>query len=188
MASPQIMDSVSRAFSDMLTIVADVAVAYYGAIHRLQGGQMSIKLDIYSRFGHHMESFRARVRLCAYEIWRHVLERSMEDPEQIMVLQSWLSPQDTVLAMLTSDHINLVSRAEEYTCTWLQPYLNSFFKGDDKCLLVQGKIGSGKTTLANWTVDRLQRPVSRKSVCTLSFFFSEISSPWFSFANLLLTL
>lgn len=174
MASPQIMDNVSRAFSDMLTIVADVAVTYYGAVHRLEGDQTSTKLDIYSRFGHHMESFRARVRLCAYEVWRYVLERSMEDPEQIMVLQAWLAPQDTVLAMLASDHVNLVSRAEEYTCTWLQSHLNSFFKGDEKCLLVQGKAGSGKTTLANWAVDRLQRPVSRKSVCTLSFFFSKI--------------
>lgn len=174
MASPQIIENVSRAFSDMLTIVADVVIAYYGAIHNLHHSQQaSTKLDIYARFGHHMESFRARVRLCAYEIWRNVLERSMEDPDQVLVLQAWLAPQDTVLAMLSSDHVNLVSRAEEYTCTWLQPHLNSLFKGGDKCLLVQGKAGSGKTTLANWVGDRLQRPVSRKNISTLSFFFSE---------------
>lgn len=172
-ASPQIMDNVSRAFSDLLTIVSDVAVAYYGAVHRLDGDQSSTKLDVYSRFGHHMDSFRARVRLCSNEIWRYVLERSMEDPEQIQVLQGWLTPQDSVLATLASDHVNLVSRAEEYTCMWMQPHLNGFFKGDDKCLFVQGRSGSGKTTLANWVVERLQRPISRKSVSTLNFFFSK---------------
>lgn len=172
-ASPQIMENVSRAFSDMVTIVADVAMAYYGAIHRLSGEETSAKVDIYARFGHHMDNFRTRVRQCAYEIWRYVLERSMEDPEQVLVLQAWLAPQDTVLAMLSSDHVNLVSRAEEYTCTWMQPHLNTFFKGEDKCLLVQGKSGCGKTTLANWVVDRLQRPVSRRNISALSFFFSK---------------
>lgn len=185
--SPEIMEAVSRAFSDMLTIVTDVSMAYYGIIHRLHGSeQASSKLDIYARFGHHIESFRAGVHLCAYEMWRSVLDSRGEDPDNFRVLQTWLAPQDSVLALLSSDHVNLVCRAEEYTCTWLQSHLNSFFRGEDKCLLVQGKAGSGKTTMANWVIDRLQRPVSRKSISTLSFFFGESARPCFSiFASLI---
>lgn len=178
MGSPNVMDNVSKAFSDMLTIVADVAMAYYGAVTHIHNGhtQMSTKLDIYARFGHHMEMFRSRVRLASYEIWRYNLERSMRDPDEILILQSWLGPQDTVLAMLSSDHVNLVGRPEEYTCTWLQNPLNSFFKGDEKCMFFEGESGSGKTTLANWVVDRLQRPVNRRSISTLSFFYSKSPS------------
>lgn len=180
MASPNIMDNVSKAFSDMLAIVADVAMAFYGAVSRVEQGhsQVSTKLDIYARFGHHMETFRSRVRLCTFEIWRHTLERHMQNPDQILVLQAWLAPQDTVLAMLSSDHVNLVSRPEELTCTWMQEPLKTFFKGNEKCLLVQGGPGSGKTTLANWVVDRLQRPVNRKMVTTLSFFFNSSVTAW----------
>lgn len=180
MASQSIMENVSKAFSDMLTIVADVSMALYGAVSHVQQGhnQVSTKLDIYARFGHHMETFRSRVRLCTLEIWRYTLERHMQNPDQILILQAWLAPQDTVLAMLASDHVNLVSRAEEHTCTWMHELLNSFFKGDDKCLLIQGASGSGKTTLANWTVDRLQRPVNRKNMATLSFFFNSSVMAW----------
>lgn len=176
-ASSEIMENISNTFSDMLIIVADVSMAYYGAIHRMRHNEKtSTQLDIYARFGRHIEGFRANVRRCAHEMWRAVLERSGDDPDHVLVLQAWLAPQDTVLAQLSSDHVNLASRAEEYTCTWLQAHLNSFFKGDDKCLLVQGKAGSGKTTMANWVVDRLQRPVGRKDISTLSFFFSESCS------------
>lgn len=180
MASPNIMDNVSKTFSDMLAIVADVSMAFYGAVSRVEQGhnQVSTKLDIYARFGHHMETFRSRVRLCTFEIWRHTLERNMQNPDQILVLQAWLAPQDTVLAMLSSDHVNLVCRPEELTCTWMQEPLKNFFRGDEKCLLVQGGCGSGKTTLANWVVDRLQRPVNRKIVTTLSFFFNSSVAAW----------
>lgn len=180
MASPNIMDNISRAFSDMLTIVSDVTMAFYGAVSHVEQGhnQVSTKLDIYARFGHHMETFRSRVRLCTFEIWRHTLERNMKNPDQILVLQAWLAPQDTVLAMLSSDHVNLVSRPEEQTCTWMQDPLKSFLKGDEKCLLIQGTSGSGKTTLANWVVDRLQRPINRKSVETLSFFYNSSVMAW----------
>lgn len=173
-ASPEIMNYVSQTFSQMLTIVADVTMALYGAIHHMAHvEQNSAKLDIYARFGFHIESFRASVRGCAHEMWRFVLERSGDDADDVLVLQAWLAPQDTILAQLSYDHVNLASRAEEYTCTWLQAHLNSFFKRDDKCLLVQGKSGSGKTTMANWVVDRLQRPVNRTDISTLSFFFSK---------------
>lgn len=180
-ASNEIMGHISQTFSQMLTIVADVTMALYGAIHRMAHvEQVSTKLDIYARFGHHIESFRASVRRCAHEMWRFVLERSGDDVEDVLVLQAWLAPQDTILAQLSYDHVNLASRAEEYTCTWLQAHLNSFFKGDDKCLLVQGKSGSGKTTMANWVVDRLQRPMNRVNISILSFFFSKFEIPVFS--------
>lgn len=168
------MDHVGKTFSEVLTIVADVSMAYYGALHHMRRvDQASTKLDIYARFGHRTESFRSSVRRCAHEIWRFVLERSGDDPDYIRVLQLWLAPQDTVLAQLSSDHVDHANRAEEHTRTWLQSHLKSFFKGDNKCLLVQGKSGSGKTTMANWVVDRLQRPVSRREISTLSFFFSK---------------
>lgn len=173
-ASTEIMDHVSQIFSQMLTIVADITMALYGAFHHMAHvDQGSTKLDIYSRFGYHIESFRASVRSCAHEMWRFVLEGSGDEADDVLVLQAWLAPQDSILAQLSYDHVNLASRAEEYTCTWLQAHLNSFFKGDDKCLLVQGKSGSGKTTMANWVVDRLQRPINRMDISTLSFFFSK---------------
>jgi hypothetical protein len=170
LAAP-IMEQVGRAFSELLGIVAGVAFTFYSAVH---SGKHSTRLDIYSTFGSLIENFRLCVSRCAHEMWSFVLiSRGFDDGCQVDVLQKWLAPQDKTLAFLASNHINLASRPEEFTCTWFQAHLSSFFKGTDDVLVVEGGSGTGKTVLANWAVDRLQRRIGGRMISTLSFFFSK---------------
>jgi Cdc6-like AAA superfamily ATPase len=165
------MDDVSRAFSELLNIVSGIAIGYYTAVH---GSRQSTRLDIYATFGASIDSYRARVQHCEHEIWNFELRsQGYDDTADVQVLQDWLAPQDKVLAFLSTNHISMASRPEEYTCIWFQPHLNQFFKNDEKVLLVEGISGSGKTTLANWVVSRLQRPIGGRVIPTLNFFYSK---------------
>ncbi|KAI3323513.1 hypothetical protein HD806DRAFT_535339 [Xylariaceae sp. AK1471] len=169
--SPSIMEDVSRAFSELLNIVSGIAIGYHSAVHGSR--QMTTRLDIYATFGASIDNYRSRVQHCEHEIWNFELRsQGYDDTAHIETLQDWLAPQDKVLAFLSSNHISLASRPEDYTCTWFQPHLNQFFKHDEKVLLVEGKSGSGKTTLANWVINRLQRPIGGRVIPTLSFFYN----------------
>ncbi|KAI1428078.1 hypothetical protein F5Y12DRAFT_711393 [Xylaria sp. FL1777] len=169
--APSIMEGVARAFSELLSIVSGIAIGYYTAVH---GSRQTTRLDIYATFGASIENYRSRVQHCEHEIWNFELRnQGYGEAIQIETLREWLAPQDKVLAFLSSNHISLASRPEEYTCIWFQSHLNQFFKHDEKVLLVEGPSGSGKTTLANWVVNRLQRPIGGRGVVpTLSFFYN----------------
>ncbi|KAI0535477.1 hypothetical protein GGR58DRAFT_440125 [Xylaria digitata] len=185
--SPSIMEGVARAFSELLNIVSGIAVGYYTAVH---GSRQTTRLDIYATFGASIDSYRSRVKYCEHEIWNFELRnQGYGEAIQIETLQEWLAPQDKVLAFLSSNHISLASRPEEYTCIWFQSHLNQFFKHDDKVLLVEGKPGSGKTTLANWVVSRLQRPIGGRGVVpTLNFFYNSSIQAQASCLSMLKTL
>lgn len=166
------MEDVSRAFSELLNIVSGIAIGFYSAVHGSR--QMTTRLDIFATFGASIDNYRSRVEHCEHEIWNFELRsQGYDDAAHIEVLQNWLAPQDKVLSFVSSNHISLAGRPEEYTCIWFQPHLNQFFKHDEKVFLVEGKSGSGKTTLANWVVNRLQRPIGGRVIPSLSFFYSK---------------
>lgn len=163
------MENVGRAFSELLSIVSGVAIAFYSAVHN---GRESTRLDIYATFSGPLDNFRSRVERCSRALWA----LKYDDEDHFGLIRRWLAPQDSILAFLASNRISLATRPEEYTCTWFQSHLNYFFKNNEKILAVEGKSGSGKTTLANWVVNRLQRPVFGRELSTLSFLYGANSS------------
>lgn len=85
----------------------------------------------------------------------------------IKTIQGFLAPQDRVLAAAISQDNTSISIRDEFTCLWFQTHLVNFLRGKGNVLAIEGKSGSGKSTLASWVVDRLQRPVGRRSWRTL---------------------
>lgn len=166
-----IQDGIGNAFVDLLNIVSSVAIRFHQAVH---GTHTSVIVDVHATFGSLIDSYRAQVSRVAYEMWAARLERAnvLEGPS-VKTLQRWLGPQDSVLSFLSSNHVNLVNQPEEYTCVWFQKHLLSFLRGNQKIMTIDGKTGAGKSTLAHWVTDRLQRPIGRKTVSTISFSFNQ---------------
>lgn len=162
------MEGLDRAFADLLQIVAGTSITFYQAVH---SGRPFTRVDIFASFSSLIDTFRLRVHRCSHEMWSMALARHSKDGCEVDTLQKWLAPEDSVLAFLSSNHINVACRPEQFTCQWFQPHLSSFLKGKDNILLVEGKAGSGKTTLAHWAVDRMRRQIARKHVSTISFCF-----------------
>lgn len=162
-----VREKLGQAYVGLLIIVSDVAVQYHQAVH---GNRSSVTLDIYVAFKSPIDNFRHQVHELTQDMWRVVV--ASRDGQDVEELQRWLAPDDSVLAALASNHVNLGGHQGEYTCTWFQTHLVSFLRRNDSVLVVEGKAGSGKTTLAHWIRDRLQRPIARKSFSTLSFFLN----------------
>lgn len=167
--SHELMEEVGRAFAELLQIVTGISVSFFSAVH---SGQRFTKIDIFTAFSSLIEAFRRRVHACSQAMWNVTLENKGYEGIQVEDFQEWLAPKDSVLAFLASNHIQLAKKADPFTCTWFQSELTSFLKSTEKIMLVEGKTGTGKTTLANWAIDRLHRPIARKHVSTISFSYN----------------
>lgn len=154
-------------YTDLLMLVVEVAVRFYKTVHGMTTGSASV--DIYELLGDSIEGFRARRSKISDAIWSYQIgsETSEEETISIEVLSKWLGPQDRVLSMLGTDHTIFAESQAEFTCLWFQEELTKFIKGSDEILLLNAGNGCGKTTLAAWITNRLQRPVARKSYSTL---------------------
>jgi DNA replication protein DnaC len=96
----------------------------------------------------------------------------------VKALSRWLSPQDRVLDSLSRDHTTFSEHQAELTGLWFQKHLSKFVQSDRSYLLLTGQAGAGKTVLAASTVERLQRPIGKKSFSSLFCSISKITSPY----------
>ncbi|OAK96279.1 hypothetical protein IQ06DRAFT_229985 [Phaeosphaeriaceae sp. SRC1lsM3a] len=167
-ATPEIREQLCLLYTDLLSLVVDVAVRFYKTVHGMTAGTVS--LDIFELFGETIEAFRTRQNSVIELIWDSQIENEeFEEGEalDVKVLSRWLAPQDRVLASLNRDHSTFVGQQVELTCLWFQKYLSKFFQSQHNFFLVTGEPGAGKTTLAGSIVERLQRPMNRKQYETL---------------------
>nr|POE74801.1 hypothetical protein CFP56_37332 [Quercus suber] len=154
-------------YTDLLTLVVEVAIRFYKTVNGMVAG--SVSLDLYDVFSETIETFRLRRIRASEAMWTSQIEsEGLDSSLSIEVLSKWLAPNDRVLEMLGSDHTTFTDAQAEFTCLWFQDTLTRFVKStDDEILLINGRPGSGKTTLAGAICERLQRPVARKTYSTI---------------------
>jgi hypothetical protein len=164
----EVQEQLCHMYTDLLTLVVEVAVYFYKTVQSMADGEVS--LDLYEVFGETLESTTNRRSHISDLIWSYQIESEIdttEDALSIDVLTKWLSPQDRVLEMLGSDHTTFTDQLAERTGLWFQENLTNFVKGSSECLLLTGPAGCGKTTLSAAIAERLQRPVARQSHQTM---------------------
>ncbi|KAL5118848.1 hypothetical protein ACEQ8H_003170 [Pleosporales sp. CAS-2024a] len=167
-ATSEIREQLCMLYTDLLSLVVDVAVRFYKTVHGMTAG--SVSLDIFELFGETIESFRTRQNSVIELIWDSQIENGEFEEDEaldVKVLSRWLAPQDRVLASLNRDHSTFVDQQVEFTCLWFQKHLSKFFHSESNLFLVTGEPGFGKTTIAGSIVERLQRPMNRKQYDTL---------------------
>ena len=89
----------------------------------------------------------------------------------VTTVRHWLGVRDKNLQTLLADRSASKGFRADQTCEWIQRPLLDFFRTDDQTFAVTGEVGTGKSVLAAWTQERLQRPLGRQSHETLSFTF-----------------
>ncbi|KAL9620471.1 MAG: hypothetical protein Q9160_005056 [Pyrenula sp. 1 TL-2023] len=93
------------------------------------------------------------------------------------VIRHFLEPRDSVLKLLASDQFAARTKRAEFTCEWFQSHLLEFLRSSEQTLAITGQSGSGKTVLAGWIEERLQRPLARRSYETIEYRFVESDLP-----------
>ena len=156
---------VGHAFNALLVLVREVSVYYYSRINSISSGDVTI--DFNSVFGRYMETFHRNQNHITDAMWENTLDDDFSI--DIRAIRKWLGPWDRVLKTILDDRLAARGHRDEYTCEWFHRYLVDFSRGKDDVLAVTGPAGSGKSVIADWVVERLQRPLGRKTYQTLSY-------------------
>ena len=164
-ANEDIRVEVGQAFNDLLMLVRDVSIHYYTQVNAISAGKVS--LDFNSTFGGHIEAFHKRKSRITDAMWQHELgdEASMD----VETLRAWLRPRDRNLQTLVKDRLHAPSHRDEYTCEWFQRHLLDFSRSKEDGLSIVGPAGCGKSVLSHWILERLQRPLGKRTYETLFF-------------------
>lgn len=155
---------VGQAFNDMLLLVNDVALHYRGAAN---GSFLEVHFDFNIKFGRHMEAFYRRKNHITDAMWESQLGDDI--PIDIRTIRKWLGTRDTTVQSILNDRLSARGQRDEYTCDWFQRQLLDFSRGNDDVFTITGASGCGKSVLAGWIIERLQRPLGRKTHATLSY-------------------
>lgn len=162
-ATEYLRREVGYALNDLLLLVRDVSL-YYRA--RLLGSGQDTSFDFNTVFGHQVSAFDQRKAGIVNSMWEHALGH--QALAQMRTVRKWLQPSDRASRkLLGGNEIKAGSRAE-FTCEWFQSHLLAFTRSRDDVLAIQGPAGCGKSVLAGWIVERLQRPLGKKTHDTLS--------------------
>ena len=149
-------------------------------------------MDFYTAFGKYIEPFYRRKNHIIDAMWKHCLgdgryfhayvhlyctDHNLDFSMDFRTIRNWLSPRDRTLQTILNDRLTARSRRNEYTCEWFQRQLLDFSRSNDDVLAVVGPTGCGKSVLAGWIVERLQRPLGRKTYETLSYTIGMLTLP-----------
>lgn len=156
-------------FNDLLEVVGDVSLHYYSHIRGLSSGTTT--LDFNSAFGRSIDAFYGRKDHIIEALWNSKLHDSSEN---IRAIREWLSVRDDTIRTIIRNRTEAAGHRDEYTCEWFSRHLLDFSRGNDNFLAVRGPSGCGKSVLAGWIVERLQRPLGRKTHETLSLVIGRV--------------
>jgi polynucleotide 5'-kinase involved in rRNA processing len=109
-------------------------------------------------------------------LYRKVTDVSTAASLNVRAVRKWLEPSDPEVKAIIRSRVQALENREAYTCEWFQRHLLDFSRGQEKLLAITGPAGSGKTYLSGWIVERLQRPLGKKSYelisCSIRKFFN----------------
>ena len=134
-------------------------------MNAISAGQVS--LDFNRTFGGHIEAFHKRKSRITDAMWQYKLGDDMS--VDVKTLRAWLRPRDRNLQTLVKNRLHAPGHRDEYTCEWFQRHLLDFSRSKDDSLAIVGSAGCGKSVLSRWIIERLQRPLGKKTYETLFF-------------------
>ncbi|KAL1627735.1 hypothetical protein SLS56_006184 [Neofusicoccum ribis] len=161
---PEARQELSLALGDMLGLTIEITIFYRKSVRTMSTTAVTVDFNI--TFGRLMESFIQHKDRIANMFWTYQLKNSAEIADihvSIEEIRLWLLPQDrTLQAMVTGRRATRNLRAE-FTCEWFDRPLIDFTRSKDNVLTITAETGAGKSILAGWILERLQRPIGKKT-------------------------
>ena len=154
---------MAQGLNSILLLVHDVTFYYH---RQLRGTSRDTRIDFNDVFGKKIAAFYQLKNHIVDAMWEYTLgdEAAME----VRVLRKWLGPQNTGMQKLLKADESAPSQRGEFTCEWFQSHLLAFSRSKNDTLAAHAPTGSGKSVLASWIVERLQRSIGKKTYVTLS--------------------
>ena len=148
-----------------MLLVRDVSIFYQRRISDISSQEA--RLDLSSIFSRQIEDFYRSKNHVIDTMWEYSLGEDVSIG--IRAIRKWLGPRDNTLQTILDDRLAAKAHRDEYTCEWFQRHLLDFSRGGQEIFEITGPTGCGKSVLSGWILERLQRPLGKKTHQTLSY-------------------
>ncbi|KAM7185889.1 hypothetical protein V8F33_012155 [Rhypophila sp. PSN 637] len=167
-SSREVRETLAHLYCDIVELVGDISVYYRRKISNLKPHE-TVTINFEATFGASMAGIWKRRDHLTSRLWSIKLSSKSYRLSLESVRRRLKSDRSAQGAFYDQVHESL-KRAED-TCEWLKPSLTEFFRSNDKALTITGDSGCGKTVLAGWVKERLQRPLDHVQYSTLTYNF-----------------
>ncbi|KAI1140079.1 hypothetical protein F5Y05DRAFT_306065 [Hypoxylon sp. FL0543] len=140
----------------LVHLLGDIAIFYHQRVSRLS--RSSVRIDFDREFGSQLEEICSKREQLIYTIWSYKLGSSYS-ADDVASLHRELGSAQTHVKTYLYNRIQDKKRRVEGTCGWFGVELVDFLEKNDKILAVTGNAGCGKSMLAAWVRDQLERPI-----------------------------
>ncbi|KAK0672772.1 hypothetical protein QBC41DRAFT_343650 [Cercophora samala] len=169
-ASREVKEGLAHLYCDLVDLVGRISILYREKISSLgQNTKKSIVVNFETEFGKHMSSIWRRRDSIIAKMWSLKLG-NRTDSLGVDAVRRRLQNDRSAKGAFYDQVSENVKRAED-TCEWVRTPLVNFLRGKEKALTITGEAGSGKTVLAGWMKERLQRPLDHTQYTTLTYSF-----------------
>ncbi|KAI1763269.1 hypothetical protein GGR53DRAFT_531708 [Hypoxylon sp. FL1150] len=178
--SEGIASSLGEIITALVLLLGDVSIFYHQRISRLSRNAIFVDFD--REFGGQLEDICTKREQLIYTIWGYRIGSSHAVAE-IASLHQTLGSDETHVKSHLYGRIQDKKRRVNGTCEWLEDHLVDFLEKDEKVLAITGIAGCGKSMLASWVREQLERSVGHvaKRYRTISYTLA-IDYPQRSFA------
>lgn len=153
-------EGIAYALGDIIIalvhLLGDVSIFYHQRVSRLSRNAVSIDFD--REFGGQLEDICAKREQLIYTIWGYRIGSSHAVTE-VASLHQTLGSDETHVKSYLYGRIQDKKRRVDGTCEWLEDHLVDFLEKDEKVLAITGIAGCGKSMLASWVREQLERSV-----------------------------
>ena len=177
LSSPSIAHDVGHLLSGLVQLVGDIAVLYRKQILRISGrGSRAgdfVVVDFDAEFGDRITELWAKREHLINRMWSYELGDRKNRSLDIVALREKLSTtRESVKSQIYGRVAERKERVEG-TCEWIQRDLFDFVTGKEQIFTITGSGGCGKSMLASWVRERLEKHVNLRKFETLSFTFGK---------------
>ncbi|KAK3985129.1 hypothetical protein QBC44DRAFT_164180 [Cladorrhinum sp. PSN332] len=167
-ASREVKESVAHLYCDLVALVGRILALYREKISNL-GSNGSASINFERAFGSAVTKIYERRDSITAKMWALKLGHGTNGLSLQAVRKRLQNDRSAKGAFY--DQVSETTKRVEGSCEWFKTPLVDFFRGDEKALTVTGEAGSGKTVLAGWIKERLQRPLDHRQYATLTYSF-----------------
>lgn len=172
-STKEVKVDISRLYSELVGLAGSISVHYRNHIFNLGPAHQVVTLNLNDLFGADIDAIWASKTALYDRIWKQNLSHSGKKHLALSLseLRHRLNPQSEAFRhALYSELAEDLERAED-TCEWVKSDLVDYLQSNEKILTVSGAPGSGKTVLADWIEERLQRPLNNTTYSVLLYTF-----------------
>lgn len=163
-SSRDVQEAVAHLYCDIVAFVGRICIHYAREISNLAVGK-SVTVSFNAVFQNDLTAIWKQRDYVTAKMWALRLG-CRNSGLSLQSIRRYLKNDRSVKGSFYDQVAESMKRAED-TCEWLKGPLVEFFRSDDRVLTITGESGTGKTVLAGWIKERLQRPLDHTQYSTL---------------------